>query len=82
MGKYNYINTLNSATNYNRSIDDNNSKNSKIRLAGAAYNDINEIPSSDLSSAKNILRYLNSTRTDLEYLKNKTNNPTSIIPIQ
>ena len=82
MGKYNYINTLNSATNYNRSIDDNNSKDSKIRLAGAAYNDINEIPSSDLSSAKNILRYLNSTRTNLEYLKNKTNNPTSIIPIQ
>ena len=40
----------------------------KIKLVGDPYIDISEIPSSDLASAKAALRYLNTTRIDLENL--------------
>lgn len=61
----NDIEQLNQVIAYNRTQDN---KKYRIKLVGDPYVDFNEIPSSDLSSAKAALRYLNTARIDLESL--------------
>jgi hypothetical protein len=56
---------LDKVINYNETQDNDKFK---IKLVGDPYTDFNEIPSSDLSSAKSALRYLNTARIDLESL--------------
>lgn len=56
---------LDKAIAYNETQDNDKFK---IKLVGDPYTDFNEIPSSDLSSAKAALRYLNTARIDLESL--------------
>lgn len=60
---------LNAAKSYNTQLEENGQEEKlKIKLVGDPYTDFNEIPSSDLSSAKAALRYLNATRIDLANL--------------
>ena len=56
---------LNKAIAFNETLIDDKFK---IKLVDLPYTDFSEIPSSDLSSAKAALRYLNTARIDLESL--------------